>query len=570
MSRPLSCAAAITAWAIITSIVTANAQTSSTPGLSVPAPPRSGGQAAATAMIHGRVFDGESGQPLPRARVVGDAFVASWATTTDDQGRYELKDLPAGRYSIVAFKAGYLTLAYGQTRPLEAGRGAPVAGWPVDLLEGQALDKVDISLPRGGVITGHVVDEYGDPVPDAQVSTLGFQYVQGRRRLVPSGPSAVTDDLGEYRLHGLNPGDYYVSATVRPYRVISPGDEEEPSYAVTYFPATAIPAEAKRVSIGIGGGLDNVNIAVIPVKTARILGTVVNSRGQPATSGGSVRAMERSAGSFGSSSGAPIRPDGTFVLTGLASGEYTVRAQSQSPSGSPPEVAIMTVTLAGTDVSGLQLMTIPPSMVSGSLIVDPAAAASIKASEFRLVVTPLDRQDMSFNQPGPVKDDFTFEAAVQPGVNLVRLFGTQNGWALKAVRVGGLDVTDSGFVVKPNEPVQGIEIEVTGHPTEVSGLVTDNGGTVAKDYIAVIFASDERKWDGASRYIRTSRPDHDGRFTVSGLPPGDYQIMAVDALEPGQENDPEFLNQNKGDASAFSLNEGETKVINLKQIAQAR
>jgi hypothetical protein len=138
-------------------------------------------------VIHGRVFDGENGQPLPRALVIGDVLNgASWAATTDDEGRYELKDLPAGRYSIVAIKGGYVPLAYGQTRP------ASFPAWSLDILEGQALDKIDISLPRGGV------------------------------NLRTSGP----DQDGRFKVSGLPPGDYQIVAV----DAIEPGQWMDPEF----------------------------------------------------------------------------------------------------------------------------------------------------------------------------------------------------------------------------------------------------------------------------------------------------------------------------------------------------
>ena len=66
-------------------------------------------------------------------------------TMTDDEGRYELKELPAGRYSVSASKGGYVSLQFGQRRPFEQGQ-------PLQLADGQTLEKVDFVLPKGGVI----------------------------------------------------------------------------------------------------------------------------------------------------------------------------------------------------------------------------------------------------------------------------------------------------------------------------------------------------------------------------------------------------------------------------------
>ena len=82
---------------------------------------------------------------------------------------------------------------------------------PIQLADGQQIKGLDVRLPRGGVIGGHVFDERGDPAPGVRVRVLRFQYVQGERRMAPAGASQ-TDDQGAFRVWGLNPGDYYLDA----------------------------------------------------------------------------------------------------------------------------------------------------------------------------------------------------------------------------------------------------------------------------------------------------------------------------------------------------------------------
>ena len=139
--------------------------------------------------------------------------------------------LPAGRYRLFVDKAGYVALEYGQARPFEAGK-------PLDITAGQALEKIDFSLPRGSAITGRITDEFGDPITDVQVQALRYQFVNGERQLVNAGRSAQTDDLGAYRIFGLMPGDYVIRASMRPNMAQGPrGVETEPTgYPGTYYP----------------------------------------------------------------------------------------------------------------------------------------------------------------------------------------------------------------------------------------------------------------------------------------------------------------------------------------------
>jgi Carboxypeptidase regulatory-like domain len=75
-------------------------------------------------VISGRIVAADTGKPLRRARITANAPELGGetpSTSTSVEGRYELKDLPAGRYAIRVTRSGYLSLQFGQRRPLEQG-----------------------------------------------------------------------------------------------------------------------------------------------------------------------------------------------------------------------------------------------------------------------------------------------------------------------------------------------------------------------------------------------------------------------------------------------------------------
>jgi hypothetical protein len=86
---------------------------------------------------------------------------------------------------------------------------------------------------------------------------------------------------------------------------------------------------------------------------------------------------------------------------------------------------------------------------------------------------------------------------------------------------------------------------------------------VAGDASVVIFPRDPDKWTMRARSIEAARPDQQGRFSIVGLPAGQYLAIAVDYLEEGEERDPDLLKEWARLATSFTLGDGETRTVNL-------
>ena len=132
----------------------------------------------------------DTNSPVRRAQVRATSPDTRSArlSTTDADGRFELRDLPAGRWTISATKGGFVTQQFGQRHPFESVE-------PIDLADGQRFS-ANFTLSRGSAITGRVSDEFGDPITGARVQVLRSQVQQGRRRLTPTANGAQTDDTG--------------------------------------------------------------------------------------------------------------------------------------------------------------------------------------------------------------------------------------------------------------------------------------------------------------------------------------------------------------------------------------
>jgi hypothetical protein len=423
---------------------------------------------------------------------------------------------------------------------------------------------VDFSLPRGSVIAGRILDEFGEPMSDVQVAAQRYQYFQGRRRLVPAGRTGTTNDIGEFRVFGLAPGQYYLSATLRNMQMMTDTDDRS-GYAPTYYPDTPDVQRAQKITLGLGQLISDLAMTLTPTRTARITGTASDSQGRPLT--GFIMMLQRSGGGFMGSGGGQVRPDGTFSIGGVAPGEYTLQVNAPGDSA---EFAAADITVAGDDLSDVQIVGTKPVTVTGRMVIDPAAALSFRPSMYRVFATPVQELMMGGSSPGTVNEDLTFSLKARPGLMRIGIAPAAPGpegaaFTQRAVRVNGVDIIDTGIEIKRNGDVTGLEIEMTNHVAALSGTVTNARGEAVKDYAVVIFPQDRDRWGVTGvRYVKSGRPDQEGRFKIDAVPPGDYAAVALDYIEPGESSDPEFLERVRMRATPFSIGEGETKTLDLK------
>lgn len=567
-------------------------------------PPRDTGPApTGTARIRGRVMAADSGAALRRAqvRLSSQDIRSAKVATTDTEGRYEFTELPAGRYTLTVSKTGYLTLQYGQRRPREPGK-------PIDLSAGQVLDKTDVALPHGGVITGRIADEYGEPLPDATVQAMRYQYVGGQRQLVSAGRVAQSDDIGQFRIFGLPPGDYYLSASTRTpimqavtgvvsgvvtgavtaplpgglppdpaaglqaiRDALSAPDDEQTGYAPTYYPGTSTLSDAQRITVGLGEELSGISFSMTLAKMARISGTVVDAQGQPLGRGMAMIRPSRGGPMFmrGGPNGGAVN-NGAFTIAGVPPGDYILQVRNggfgRGGAASDAEFANMSIVVNGSDVDGLVIALSKGATVSGRVTFSggkaPTNSSSIQVSAVSTEAGTAPLGPGGF--ASRVDTNGAFELRGLTGPSLFRIGNMPSGWMLKAVRLDGADITDTPHEFKGGETVSGLEIELIDKPTRINGTVTDSQNQPIKDYAVVVFSDDNVHWVPQTRFVRAGRPDQQGKFQIGGLPPGRYLAVALDYLEQGSEMDPDLLEQLKSKATSLTLDEGETHQLDLK------
>jgi hypothetical protein len=160
------------------------------------------------------------------------------------------------------------------------------------------------------------------------------------------------------------------------------------------------------------------------------------------------------------------------------------------------------------------------------------------------------------------RDDWTFEVTELVGPNQLRVTVPQ-GWAVDSIHLDGKDVTDRPLDFAGKD-IDGFVVHLTQRVSVVRGQVSDQRGQKVTDAAIVLFADDPARWTPRTRFVQAVRPDGDGRFDVRGLPAARYLAVALEFLAPGEENDPETLEQLQRLGTPFALDAGGTAIVNLK------
>jgi hypothetical protein len=518
---------------------------------------------ARTATIAGRVR-AESGEPLSCAAVrVVMSEVSIPQVFTDRDGRYSIEGLSAGSFVVQAAKIGFIPLQYGQRRPLDAER-------PVVLREGQRRMQIDFTLPHGGAVSGTVVDEFGEPLEGASIVAFRVRRDEGRMRAFSTQPPRTTDDRGQYRIAGIDPGTYVVVASARG-SVSAPAAGRRRGYASIYYPGTSDPAMAQRIVLDAGRDATAIDFAFTSTPTATVSGSIVRDAGRPFIGNVTIAPSSRSGAVAIDSWSAPVDMNGRFTVRGVPPGDYVVKAMSNETPA--PSFGMRYLTVAGdADPPSVSIAVVSGATLEGRLIVDGSPETNVAG--LGLTATPSDpdytpmlgRPTMWARQ---ADGTFRIRGVVGPNRILPTEMPACEGCYLKSVVVNGMDATDRPFDFGISEAViRDVEVVVSDAAAEIEGRATDVGGERVRVYSVLVFATDSGLWYPRSRYVKTASSRPDGSFRVTGLPPGDYFVVAQrrgNAIPLGVEpHDSELLEPLSVGAQRVMLVERDRQSVNVR------
>jgi hypothetical protein len=488
---------------------------------------------------------------------------SSRSTTSDAAGRFQFDALPPGRYVLTAEKPAYIRMAYGATRFAQPGT-------PIVLGRDDHAGGYRIVTFKGGVLAGAITNASGTPVSGATVAALRRVVADdGTIAASPLAPvsagdgatlTARTNGRGEFRLFGLPPGRYVLQAALP--AILTPPH----AIARGFYPSAVVAQDAQVLVVDERTELSGLIFAPPVVRVVAVAGRVSAPSGTLA----SARVVLQP--DFPGRSETAARPTGEFTFDGVPEGAYTVDARALVASDSQAaqsrrrlwgraETFVTTTGENRVDVALRAALDLP---------VDIVLRGTARAPEPSKIEVALESLRPWQQEPAIVGTTTARRLTlrdVAPGryallARALDAAGSDLGWRVMQILADGRDVTDADLAIPDIGAT--LVVTMTDQVQIIDGRLIVPAGAPAVSTTVVVFPADHRLWLPRSRRLAIARPGTDGRFSFTGLPAGDYRMIAL--LDPDMERiaDPSFLETLMPASFAVSLAPGEHKTLDLR------
>jgi len=470
--------------------------------------------------VAGVVVSSTTGTPLKDTRVTlvntRNRREAVWMITRED-GRFEFAGLGAGKYSLEGARRGYIPAAYEQHEQYST---AIVTGEEFD------TQNLTLRLVPMAMLTGKVLDEFGEGVRDAQVRLYVESHRGGATR-VTSTNFAMTDDQGTFEFTPLGPGKYYVSVSAKPWYAVHPASQTadaatnaavdvdrslDVAYPTTYSGGSTESEGAEAIAIK-GGDHAHIDIHLSPVQALRLIFHVADN----GEHGFQTPIFQKR--SFDSEEAAPTEgmqqiSQGVFEMSGIPAGRYSVRM----PGNGSEQTAYAEVQLKQDGQDLAELRGEPAGRVKLSVKVpkdEPLPRQiniGLQNDQHRMV---------AFNQLD-ANGEATFED-LAAGKYGIYLFVPGKAYSVARMTSGDTQIYGHEFNL-PAGASQEWNVSLATGRTKIEGFVK-RGGKAASGVMVVLVPKDP---ETHRDMFRRDQSDLDGSFALPDVVPGSYTVVAVE------------------------------------------
>jgi protocatechuate 3,4-dioxygenase beta subunit len=514
---------------------------------------------------------------------------------TDSDGKFIINDIPPGQYRLYAAHNGFNRQEYGE----HSLRGAGIV---VSLQAGQVMRDLVFRLTPAGTITGRVLDAAGEPAVGVIVQAMVSIYTANGQKMLGTVFQSRTDDLGQYRLHSLTPGPFYLSALTPSEYVqdilqeqagaaayasnrnnpgpaesvadflesmlgIGPNNVFQPDLALTYYPGTTDRLKAAPIEVRPGMESHADDIRIIAEKNYRVRGRILDPRTRERPLRATIQMVRKQTlGSVVPMSAKYDALNGVFELPHVPPGEYLLVVLAPSVLG-PPGVAEETMTVS-SNIDDIVLTARPGQPIKGKVSSDDGKPLSALPELLRMQVALIPASEMLLKggESAPLQADgsFTLENVFSGEYRVAMPLLPANAY-IKQALFGQTDLLEVNASINSGT-TESLEIVIGRSGGQISGTLVDKNSKPQPNVQVLLIPDRHRDW---RELIKRSITDQAGKFTIQGIAPGDYKIYAWEDIEPLAFTDLEILRQYEGQAKSVKVTEQSKQTIEVKIIPAA-
>ena len=562
--------------------------------------------AKARSVVRGRAVYDDTDRPVRRARILlldmnqrGPERVG----VTNSSGEFQIKEVPAGNYFVMVDATGIITpisfVDLEETNNENFSLAEVRKHFTEITVDGTNDQTIKVRARRGGAVSGKVTYADGDAAINVRVNIMRKKDGKLARFITNFNPSMLlgiqTDDRGMYRIAGLPPGEYNISAAESVDHADGRSGSDNDfmgmnmfgsSLLVTYYGGVTDIKEATSIQVEAGGEYNEINISLVERVLHTLSGTVVARRDNKPLPSARISVKSKNDAlpdltymSMGP--GVTADEQGRFTLNEIPDGVYTLTVEASYPDvetttegeeEGPPETTPSApkrkltrkqqdVTINGNDVSDLTITLTEGAIINGMVTVE--GARQLPSQTYVMLAdasgSSLVNEGMAEVQPdGKFTIDGLTAGAVYPNVLVT---DTEDKYYVKAMTAGGADLMRDALVVGEGANINGVRIVVSPDAATLSGRVLAPDKTPVSGARMALIPADQTRWRARISYLFAESASNGG-YTVSGAP-GDYLIIFLRPADQPQAINETWIRDRAASAQRITLLPKQRKSLDI-------